>query len=130
MTILKKNLCDISGNVIIEDIVDGDILPESAKIDIMADMNGPYYVMEGYVWIEEHYTTKWSWLITLLFFWCITPQKNKIMSMYLKDKTGMCLELQFPLDITKTLKENIQSLPENKKYGIKDIWIITDSIIN
>lgn len=129
-TLLKRNLCDITGKVIMEDISNSDVFPDNVKINVMVDMNRPYYVMEGYAWIEEHYVTKWPWIIALLFFWCITPQRNKVVALYLKDKNGMCLDFTFPLDTSKNLKENVQSLPENSSYGVRDVWITTEEIIN
>jgi hypothetical protein len=86
--------------------------------------------MEGYAWIEEHYVTKWPWILSLLFFWCITPIKNKLVVMHIRDKTGICLDFTFPLDETKSLKENVQALPDNKTYGVRDVWITTEEIIN
>lgn len=127
-TLIKRNLCDQNGNILLEDISYGAVFPNSVKLDVMVEFI-EHGVMEGYSWIEEHHVTGWPWLITLLFFWAIKPKVVKTVFVYLKSGDKF-VDFDFPLDTTIDLKQNIQSLPDNKKFGIRDVWITTTEVIN
>ena len=119
-TVLKRNLCDINGETYIEDISINDVLPDNAKLRVMIDFI-EHGVMDGYAWIEERYVTRFPWFVTLLFFWLITPDKEKEVFFHVGHE-GTFLDFSVPIDTTKNLRENIQAV-SSKVKGIRDVWI-------
>lgn len=126
MTLLKRNLCTPDGEVFLEDIEPTTILPLECRIPLTIDIN-EHGVLTGVGWVEEHHTTKLPWLLTLLFFWLITPKVTKKIVVHLEQEK-LNVDFNFEFDSSKTVHENLCQAPES--LGIKQVWIGLDTVEN
>lgn len=121
VTIVKRNICLPDGKVVVEDVSIDDVLPAQCMVNVAINFISSGLV-EGFVWVEEQYISKYPRWATFLLCMFIKPSIEKHLFVRLSKEDGTEIEFSVSFDPSKNIQENIMA--SEYSSSIHDVWIL------